>query len=34
MRADVVTTRSDMHWLITEHGAVNLYGKTLQECAK
>ncbi len=30
----VVTTRANMHWLVTEHGAVNLYGKTLQERAK
>ncbi|MBN1117623.1 MAG: acetyl-CoA hydrolase/transferase family protein [Bacteroidales bacterium] len=30
----VVTTRSNMHWLVTEYGAVNLYGKTLQERAK
>lgn len=32
--AGVVTTRSNMHWLVTEFGAVNLYGKTLQERAK
>jgi acyl-CoA hydrolase len=32
--AGVVTTRSNMHWLVTEHGAVNLYGKTLQERAR
>ncbi|MCT4645939.1 MAG: 4-hydroxybutyrate CoA-transferase [Carboxylicivirga sp.] len=30
----VVTTRSNMHWFVTEHGAVNLYGKTMQERAK
>lgn len=30
----VVTTRANMHWLVTEHGAVNLYGKTLQERAR
>ncbi len=30
----VVTTRANMHWLVTEFGAVNLYGKTLQERAK
>jgi len=30
----VVTTRANMHWLVTEYGAVNLYGKTLQERAK
>lgn len=32
--AGVVTTRNHMHWLVTEQGAVNLYGKTLQERAK
>jgi acyl-CoA hydrolase len=30
----VVTTRANMHWFVTEHGAVNLYGKTMQERAK
>lgn len=30
----VVTTRSNMHWLVTEYGAVNLYGRTLQDRAK
>lgn len=30
----VVTTRANMHWFVTEFGAVNLYGKTLQERAK
>jgi acyl-CoA hydrolase len=30
----VVTTRSNMHWLVTENGAVNLYGRTLQDRAK
>lgn len=30
----VVTTRANMHWLVTEHGAVNLYGRTLQDRAK
>lgn len=30
----VVTTRANIHWLVTEHGAVNLYGKTLQERAR
>jgi len=30
----VVTTRSNMHWVVTEFGSVNLYGKTLQERAK
>lgn len=32
--AGVVTTRSHIHWIVTEHGAVNLYGKTLQERAR
>jgi acyl-CoA hydrolase len=32
--AGVVTSRNHMHWFVTEHGAVNLYGKTLQERAK
>jgi acyl-CoA hydrolase len=32
--AGVVTTRSNMHWLVTENGAANLYGKTLQERAR
>ncbi|MDR1416474.1 MAG: 4-hydroxybutyrate CoA-transferase [Prevotellaceae bacterium] len=32
--AGVVTTRNHIHWLVTEHGAVNLYGKSLQERAK
>ncbi|MDR1227313.1 MAG: 4-hydroxybutyrate CoA-transferase [Prevotellaceae bacterium] len=32
--AGVVTTRSHVHWIVTEYGAVNLYGKTLQERAK
>ncbi len=30
----VVTTRANMHWFATEYGAVNLYGKTMQERAK
>jgi len=30
----VVTTRANMHWLVTEFGAVNLYGKALQERAR
>lgn len=30
----VVTTRANMHWLVTEYGAVNLYGKALQERAR
>jgi acyl-CoA hydrolase len=32
--AGVVTTRSNMHWLVTEYGSVNLYGKALQDRAK
>lgn len=32
--AGVVTTRQHIHWLVTEYGAVNLYGKSLQERAK
>lgn len=30
----VVTTRSNMHWFVTEFGAVNLYGKPLQQRAR
>jgi acyl-CoA hydrolase len=30
----VVSTRANMHWIVTEQGAVNLYGKTLQERSK
>lgn len=29
--AGVVTSRAHMHWFVTENGAVNLYGKSLQE---
>ncbi len=32
--AGVVTTRAHVHWFVTEYGAVNLYGKTLQERAR
>ncbi|KAI4469304.1 acetyl-coa hydrolase-related [Holotrichia oblita] len=32
--AGVVTTRSHLHWIVTEYGAVNVYGKTLQERAR
>ncbi len=32
--AGVVTTRANMHWLVTEQGKVNLYGQTLQERAR
>jgi len=30
----VVTTRANIHWLVTEYGAVNLYGHPLQKRAK
>ena len=30
----VVTPRADAHWIVTEYGAVDLYGKSLQERAK
>jgi len=32
--AGVVTPRSDAHWVVTEFGAVNLTGLSLQERAK
>jgi 4-hydroxybutyrate CoA-transferase len=32
--AGVVTTRSHVHYVVTEYGHVNLYGKTLGERAK
>ena len=32
--AGVVTPRSDAHWIVTEYGAVYLYGKSLQERAR
>ncbi|GHT12974.1 4-hydroxybutyrate CoA-transferase [Bacteroidia bacterium] len=32
--AGTVTTRAHVHWIVTEYGAVNLYGKSLQERAK
>lgn len=32
--AGVVTTRNHIHWFVTEYGAVDLYGKSLQERAK
>ena len=31
--AGVVTTRANVHWVVTEFGAVNLYGKTLRQRA-
>ena len=30
----VVTSRGDVHWIVTEYGAVNLHGKSLRERAK
>ncbi|MEG0601554.1 MAG: acetyl-CoA hydrolase/transferase C-terminal domain-containing protein [Mucinivorans sp.] len=32
--AGVVTTRAHMHYFVTEYGAVDLYGRTLQERAR
>lgn len=32
--AGVVTTRAHVHWVVTEYGAVNLYGRTIHERAK
>ena len=32
--AGVVTPRADVQWVVTEFGAVNLYGRSLQERAK
>ncbi len=32
--AGVVTTRGHVHWVVTEHGAVNLHGITLRERAE
>ena len=29
--AGVVTTRGHVHWVVTEHGAVNLHGMTLRQ---
>ena len=29
--AGVVTTRGHVHWIVTEHGAVNLHGRSLRE---
>jgi acyl-CoA hydrolase len=29
--AGVVTTRGHVHWVVTEYGAVNLFGRTLRE---
>jgi acyl-CoA hydrolase len=32
--AGVVTTRGHVHWVITEYGIVNLFGKSLKQRAK
>jgi acyl-CoA hydrolase/CheY-like chemotaxis protein len=32
--AGVVTSRGDVHWVVTEFGRVNLHGRTLQERAR
>lgn len=32
--AGVVTSRGDVHYVVTEYGVANLYGKTIQERAK
>lgn len=32
--AGVVTTRAHVHWVVTEYGTVNLFGKNLSERAK
>ena len=32
--AGVVTSRADVHWVVTEFGAVNLFGKNLRERAE
>ena len=32
--AGVVTPRADAHWMVTEFGAVDLFGKSIQERAK
>ncbi|MCO4747578.1 MAG: acetyl-CoA hydrolase/transferase family protein [Proteobacteria bacterium] len=32
--AGVVTSRADVHWVVTEYGAVNLFGQCLRERAK
>ena len=31
--AGVVTTRGNIHWVVTEYGAVNLFGKNLEQLA-
>ncbi len=32
--AGVVTSRADVHYVVTEHGAANLFGKNLRERAE
>lgn len=32
--AGVVTTRGDVHWVVTEHGARNLHGRTIRDRAR
>jgi acyl-CoA hydrolase len=32
--AGVVTSRADVHYVITEHGVANLFGKNLRERAE
>jgi acyl-CoA hydrolase len=32
--AGVVTTRADVHWVATEFGVVNLFGKSVRERAE
>lgn len=32
--AGVVTTRANVHWVVTEYGAANLYGKNLRQRAR
>ncbi|MEQ1571765.1 MAG: acetyl-CoA hydrolase/transferase C-terminal domain-containing protein [Myxococcota bacterium] len=32
--AGVVTSRADVHWVVTEYGAVNLYGRSLKSRAQ
>ncbi len=34
MGAGVVTSRADVHWVVTEHGVVNLFGKNLRQRAE
>jgi len=30
----VTTTRGDVHWIVTEYGVIDLYGKTVRERTK